>query len=272
MLWKLKTRSGAALQPDAGSAPSRCTRCNAPFAPIEDDDNGLCVKCSLNPRPTKTAAGVGYSELKKQRDTLQDMLLQVTKQCDKLKAKLTENEESREQLENERKLSAEFSRRLETFERMLKESEVNLAGARAEREAVQKREAAMREALERADSAIWDAHYGHGIAVEYARNTSAAIKAALQPDAGRDYIHKDKAQSQLDAMAAVVKSAYVHKDQVKPLVEALEGIVGHCVHPDEAVRSVMVDLKPIRTAIAHAKSIGLDCGADYPKALTGCGK
>ena len=123
---------------EPASALRHCTRCGAPFA-AEEDDGDLCVKCCADPSPTKTAAGAAYSELKKQRDTLQDMLLQATKQCDELKAKLGADEDVRELLENERKLSAEFRRRLETSERMLKESEVNLAEARAERDAMKKR-------------------------------------------------------------------------------------------------------------------------------------
>ena len=36
-------------------------------------------------------------------------------------------------------------------------------------------------ALGRAQAAVWDAHYGNGIAVEYARKVDAEINAALPP-------------------------------------------------------------------------------------------
>ena len=37
------------------------------------------------------------------------------------------------------------------------------------------------------------------------------------------------------------------------MLAALEGIVAGCVNPDQAIRRVMIDLEPIRAAIAAAK-------------------
>lgn len=120
---------------EPASALRYCTRCGAPFAAEDDDDGDLCGRCCLEPT-SLTLLQMELNKLKKQRDTSQDMLLQATKQCDELKAKLAEKDEAQELLENERKLSAEFRRRLETVERMLKDSEACLADARAELERV----------------------------------------------------------------------------------------------------------------------------------------
>lgn len=33
----------------------------------------------------------------------------------------------------------------------------------------------------------------------------------------------------------------------------MQGIINHCIHPDIAVRSVMVDLKPVRAFLARQR-------------------
>lgn len=43
--------------------------------------------------------------------------------------------------------------------------------------------------------------------------------------------------------------AYAYKRQRDKLAEALRGVINGCVHPDRAVRAVMVDLSPIRAVI-----------------------
>lgn len=121
---------------------------------------------------------------------------------------------------------------------------------RDELEHVQKREAAMREALGFALECANELLEYNGENFQFnMRGKIWSLKtrsgAALQPDAGDDRnqpftcfscrdgntplyclncagdILKTKTQDQLDAMAAVVRSAYVHKDEVRKLVDAL---------------------------------------------------
>jgi len=42
---------------------------------------------------------------------------------------------------------------------------------------------------------------------------------------------------------------------LEPTLAVLEGIVNGCVHPNEAVRALLVDLKPIRAEINRLKDI-----------------
>lgn len=49
-------------------------------------------------------------------------------------------------------------------------------------------------------------------------------------------------------------------------LKCLEGIVNSAVHPQIAVRAVMVDLKPIRREIVRLKQVMMHCsGAEYPR-------
>jgi hypothetical protein len=52
--------------------------------------------------------------------------------------------------------------------------------ARLEVAALQEKLRTMRLALENAQAAMWDAHYGQGIAVEYAQSVDEEIRAALK--------------------------------------------------------------------------------------------
>ncbi len=44
-------------------------------------------------------------------------------------------------------------------------------------------------------------------------------------------------------------------DDLQPTLKTLEGIVNSAVHPEVALRAVMVDLKPIRREIARIKAL-----------------
>ena len=60
---------------------------------------------------------------------------------------------------------------------------------------------------------------------------------------------------------------------LQPALETLEGIINSTVHPDIAVRALMVELKPIRKEITRLKLVmahlsGVDCPPEQPLAVT----
>lgn len=120
--------------------------------------------------------------------------------------------------------------------------------AEAELERVKKVCAEMRALLEdhkncwvKTSSCIPD---GRGIHQPVHYDTSRRIREFLESsDTGRDYVHK----SEVEKRDVVIKE----------MREALKGVINSAVHPDVAIRSVMVPLDPIRNALARAKEEGL---------------
>lgn len=68
----------------------------------------------------------------------------------------------------------------------------------------------------------------------------------------------------ISAIAEIQRDAregMVDGEDAKALAVALEGVIAGCVHPDKAVRAVMVDLKPIRQVL-------LSVAAKHPNLFT----
>lgn len=76
-----------------------------------------------------------------------------------------------------------------------------IAGLQERIEALEAENAQLRGVLDRAQAAIWDAHYGKGIAVEYARKVDAEIREALTASSGEPSAVGEAERRVIDALA-----------------------------------------------------------------------
>lgn len=102
---------------------------------------------------------------------------------------------------------AELKKRVEELEAHCAKGiiqQLRIKQLEAAREKAEAACAEMREALKRAQAAMWDSHYGKGIDVEYARNVDRCIRKALPSSCGESVLRRLEAADKIVKIAEVI--------------------------------------------------------------------